>query len=125
MALIKNIETNEAPIGTGPYSQAIVTDNLIFVAGQGPIDPETHKVLGKDVIEQTRYTIKNIKNILEAAGSSLDKVVKINAYLADMKDFENFNKAYQEFFKKPFPARTTIGCVLNKIKVEIDAIAEK
>jgi len=121
----KIIETDKAPAGTGPYSQAIISGNLVFVAGQGPLHHKTHKVIGKDIIEQTRFTLTNIKNILEAAGSSLDKVVKVNAYLSDIKDYENYNKTYQEFFKKPFPVRTTVGCALTDIKIEIDVIAEK
>jgi 2-iminobutanoate/2-iminopropanoate deaminase len=121
----KVIETDKAPKGTGPYSQAIIAGNFVFVAGQGPLHPKTHEVIGKDIIEQTRFTLANIKNILEAAGSGLDKVVKVNAYLADINDYEKYNETYQEFFKKPYPARTTIGCVLTDIKVEIDVIAEK
>jgi 2-iminobutanoate/2-iminopropanoate deaminase len=123
--LKKAIETEKAPAGTGPYSQAIVAGGFVFVAGQGPLHPKTHEVTGKDIIEQTRFTLTNIKNILEAAGSELGKVVKVNAYLADINDYEKYNETYKEFFKKPYPVRTTIGCALTDIKIEIDVIAEK
>lgn len=122
---IKTIETNNAPKGTGPYSQAVVSGGFIFVSGQGPLDIKTHKVIGENIIEQTRYTLNNIKNILEAAGSNLKKVVKVNAYISNINEYEDYNKTYQEFFKSPFPARTTIACGLSGIKVEIDVIAEK
>ena len=121
----KIVETDKAPIGTGPYSQAVISGDFIFVSGQGPIHPKTHEIIGKDIIEQTRFTITNIKNILDAAGASLEKVVKVNAYISDIREYENYNKTYQEFFKAPYPARTTIGCELSNIKVEIDVIAEK
>lgn len=121
----KIIETDKAPGGTGPYSQAVIAGGFVFVAGQGPLHPKTHEVVGGDIIEQTRFTLTNIKNILEAAGSSIEKVVKVNAYLSDINDYQKYNETYQEFFKKPYPVRTTIGCALTDIKVEIDVIAEQ
>jgi 2-iminobutanoate/2-iminopropanoate deaminase len=121
----KVIQTDMAPMGTGPYSQAIVAGNFVFVAGQGPLHPKSHEVIGKDIVEQTRFTLINIKNILEAAGSSLAKVVKVNAYLANIEEYEKYNKTYQEFFEQPYPVRTTVGSTLTGIKIEIDVIAVK
>jgi len=119
------ISTSKAAKGKGPYSQAIATKDFIFTSGQGALHPKTNEVVGESIIEQTRHTLNNLKNILESAGSSFDKVVKVNAYLADINDFNDFNEAYKEFFKAPYPARTTIGCKLIGIKVEIDLVALK
>ena len=121
----KVITTDKAPAGTGPYSQALLSGELVFVAGQGPLHPVTHEIIGKDIVEQTRNTLNNIKSILEASGSGMDKVLKVNVYLSDIQDYDNFNKTYQEYFKPPFPVRTTIGCNLFDIKIEVDVIAEK
>jgi len=119
------VVTEKAPRSSGPISQAIVSGNFIFVAGQGPTDPATGKK-GETVAEQTRQVLTNVKNILEAAGASMDDVVKVSAYLADMKDFAEYNEVYKEFFNDPYPARTTVGAQLvNNILVEIDVIAEK
>lgn len=116
------IKTTKAPVPAGPYSQALVTDYHIFVAGQGPMDATTGQ---KDatVAGQTRQVLLNIKNILETAGASMNDVVKVSAFLADMKDFAEFNDVYKEFFAEPFPVRTTVGAQLVDILVEIDVIA--
>ena len=120
------IKTSKAPYSEeDPYSQAVISKNFVFVSGQGPINPITNKIEGDNIIEQTKYTLENIKNILESAGSGLDKVIKVNAYLSDIKDFDVYNKTYKEWFKPPYPARTTVGAVLTNIKIEIDVIAEK
>jgi 2-iminobutanoate/2-iminopropanoate deaminase len=120
----KSIMTNKAPMPAGSYSQAILTENLVFVAGQGPLDPAT-KTVPTTVSEQTRQVLTNIKNILLEAGSSMDKVVKVSVFLSDIKYFNEFNKVYEEFFNEPFPVRTTVGAQLNNIDVEIDVIALK
>jgi 2-iminobutanoate/2-iminopropanoate deaminase len=119
----KIIRTNGAPRPRGPYSQAIVTGGLVFVAGQGAVNPETQELELGDIQSETRRTLNNIKAILEAAGSSLRDVVRVGVFLSDMKDFEAMNKVYSEFFPENPPARTTVGAVLPKIKVEIDCIA--
>jgi len=119
----KAIVTTKAPAPAGPYSQAIVRGDRIYVAGQGPWDPVTKKV-ADNVSEQTRQVLSNIKNILEAAGASMDDVVKVSVFLADLKDFGEFNRVYSEFFKEPYPVRTTVGTQLLNILVEIDVIAE-
>lgn len=117
--------TDRAPKPVGPYSQAIVSGDLIFVSGQGPLDPATGKYTPADVRAETRRTLENVKAILEAAGSSLDKVVKCNVYLRDIKDFAAMNEVYATFFSGPAPARTTIqaGALPLGISVEIECIA--
>ena len=111
----------------GPYSPAVVIDNLVFVSGQGPIDPKTGAFVRGDVAEETRIAIQNLKLILEAAGSNLGNVLKVTLYLSDMDDFHAANEAYKEWFGPVFPARTTIEAARLPfdIKVEIDAIAFK
>ncbi|MGI6235250.1 MAG: RidA family protein [Christensenellales bacterium] len=118
----EKITTTNAPLPAGLYSQAIVTDTYVFVAGQGPQNASTGK-LPESVGGQTRQVLNNIKNILEAAGSNMQKVVKVSAFLNDMKDFKLFNEAYNEFFTDPYPVRTTIGAQLSGILVEIDVVA--
>jgi 2-iminobutanoate/2-iminopropanoate deaminase len=119
----KVIRTSEAPRPRGPYSQAIVADGFVFVAGQGPANPVTNELDLGDVRSETRRTLQNIRAILEAAGSSLRDVVRVGVFLADIKDFDAMNEVYGEFFLEDRPARTTVGAQLPKIKVEIDCIA--
>jgi len=121
------IETPNAPKPIGPYSQAIVEGDFIFLAGQGPTNPATGKVEMGDVASETRRTFENMKAVLEAAGSSLDKVVKCNVYLRDIKDFAAMNEVYKTYFKAPYPARTTIqaGALPGGIAVEIECIAKR
>jgi 2-iminobutanoate/2-iminopropanoate deaminase len=123
----KAVVTDKAPKPLGPYSQAIIEGDFIFLAGQGCTNPLTGKLeLGGVRLETTR-TFENIKAVLEAAGSSLDDVVKCNVYLRDMNDFAAMNEVYETFFSAPFPARTTIqaGALPGGIAVEIECIARK
>ncbi|GAB0112936.1 RidA family protein [Acidisoma sp. C75] len=110
-----------APAG-GHYSHAVVANGFVFVSGQGPTDPATGR-MPDDFAGQVRQTLANLRTILEGAGSSLDDVVKINAYLSDVTRFREWNAVYAEFFPAAPPARTTIGCQLNGILVEVDCIA--
>ena len=123
----KAVHTAKAPQPQGPYSQAIVQDDFIFVAGQGPINPGTGSRELGDARSETKRVFENIRAILEAAGSSLDHVVKCNVYLRDINDFAAMNEVYQTFFTAPFPARTTIqaGALPGGIAVEIECIAKK
>ena len=117
------IRTSDGPQPRGPYSQAIVADGFVFVAGQGPVNPSTNELELGDVGSETRRTLQNIQTILEAAGSSLRDVMRVGVFLADIKDFDAMNAVYSEFFPRDQPARTTVGAQLPKIKVEIDCIA--
>ena len=117
------IRTSQGPQPRGPYSQAIVADGFVFVAGQGAVNPSTNELELGDVASETRRTLQNIRAILEAAGSSLRDVVRVGVFLADIKDFDAMNVVYREFFPADQPARTTVGAQLPKIKVEIDCIA--
>jgi 2-iminobutanoate/2-iminopropanoate deaminase len=121
------ILTDKAPKPIGPYSQAIVEDGLIFVAGQGCMNPATGKLELGDVRSETKRVFENMRAILEAAGSSLEKVVKCNVYLRDINDFAAMNEVYATFFTAPYPARTTIqaGALPGGIAVEIECTAKK
>lgn len=123
------IATPNAPAAIGPYSQGIRLGNLIFTAGQGPVDPATGKIAPGGVAEQTTQVMKNLKAILEAGGSSLDKAVKASVFLKDMNDFAAMNAVYAQFLAPEGvvpPARTTVQAARlpMDILVEIDLIAE-
>jgi 2-iminobutanoate/2-iminopropanoate deaminase len=106
------------------YSAGVVIDGWLYVSGQGPVDLKTGKVVEGSIEEQTRLTLDHIRQIVRAAGGTLDDVVKCTCHLKDMQDFDRFNTVYVEFFKGVRPARTTVQSILwEGIKVEIDAIA--
>jgi 2-iminobutanoate/2-iminopropanoate deaminase len=107
-----------------PYSPVVVTGDLVFTAGQAPFDVNGNLV-SDDITEQTEQTLKNLRTCLEAAGCSLDDVVKVNAYLTDLADFPSYNAVYERTFSKPYPARTTVQAGLVGFKVEIEAIARR
>lgn len=121
----EQISTEKAPGAIGPYSQGIVLGNLIFTSGQIPYTPDGQ--VSEDIAEQTRQSLENIKSVLEAAGSSLDKVVKCTVFIADMEQFSIINQVYAQYFTEPFPARSCVqAAYLPKgVGVEIEAIAEK
>lgn len=121
----KVIQTEKAPKAIGPYSQAIRTDSMVFTAGQIALDPATMELVAGGVEEQTRQVLTNLSNVLEAAGSSLDKVVKTTVFLQDMNDFPKMNAIYAEYFGENPPARSTIAvAALPKGGlVEIEAVA--
>jgi 2-iminobutanoate/2-iminopropanoate deaminase len=120
------IRTDRAPKPVGPYSQAIVAGSTIYVAGQGPIDPSTGKVMMGTIEEQATLTFENIKAILEAAGFQMSDVVKVTAYLQDLTDFAKYNEVYKKYFSEPYPARATVGCqLLMHTFIEVDCIAVK
>lgn len=113
---------------TGAYSSAVEIDGWVYVSGQGPVDPKTAQPVRGSIEEETLYTLNQIKRILEAAGCTLNDVVKSTVHLADIGEFDRYNAAYKEFFKGAsiLPARTTVQSVLwNGIKVEIDVVARK
>jgi 2-iminobutanoate/2-iminopropanoate deaminase len=119
----KVIRTTDAPRPLGVYSQAIVTEGFVFVAGQGPINPQTNEMELGEIRSEVRRTLRNIEAILQASGSSLQEVVRIGVFLAELNDFAAMNEVFKEFFPENPPARTTVGVQLPKIKVEIDCIA--
>jgi len=119
------VHTDKAPKAIGPYSQAIRTDSMIFAAGQTGIDPATGDLIPGGVEEQTRQVLTNLRNVIEAAGSSFKHVVKTTVFLRDMNDFAKMNAIYAEYFGENPPARSTIavaGLPKNGL-VEIEAIA--
>jgi len=121
----KVIKTDKAPAAIGPYSQGYRAGDFIFVSGQGPLNPQTGKIQGDTIEEQTRQTLENIKAILEADGASMGDVVKVSVLLTDLDNFKPMNEVYKTFFPVPFPARMTygVGLALPNMLVEIDAIA--
>lgn len=109
---------------TKPFSSAIQTANTLYISGQGSIDLQTGEIIGADVQAQTIQTMNNIEEILRAANLTFKDLVKVNIYLTDLNDYQEFNETYRQFFQAPYPARTTIYCDLNyDLLVEIDAIA--
>ena len=121
----KVIRTTHAPRPRGVYSQAVVDGDFVFVAGQGSINPVTNELDLGDIRSETRRTLKNIQAILEASGCTLKDIVRIGVFLADLKDFDAMNDVFRQFFPEDPPARTTVGCELPRIKIEIDCIARR
>jgi 2-iminobutanoate/2-iminopropanoate deaminase len=121
----ERIQTENAPAAIGPYSQAIKAGGFVFASGQIPIDPQTGQFVAGGIAEQTRQVLKNLGAVLEAAGSSLDQVVKTTVFLADMKEFSGMNEVYATFFSSPPPARATVAAagLPRDARVEIEAVA--
>ena len=121
------IHTDLAPAAIGLYSQAVKTGSLLFVSGQLPIDPATGVFAGSDIAAQTRQSLTNLKNILNAAGADMCDVVKTTVYLANIADFAAMNAVYAEFFSVPYPARAAfeVACLPKNALVEIECVAVK
>lgn len=121
----ERIQTDKAPAAIGPYSQAIRAGGFVFVSGQIPIDPATGDFVKGGVGEQTQRILQNLSAVLEAAGSSIDQVVKTTVFLADMKEFAQMNEVYATFFKGAPPARATVAAagLPRDARVEIEAVA--
>ena len=119
------ISTKDAPQAIGPYSQAIKANGLIFTSGQIPIDPTTQQVVAGDVAAQTERVLRNLSEILEAAGSGLGKVVRSTVFLKSMDDFAAMNQVYGKYFSSTPPARSTVEVARlpKDVRVEIDVIA--
>lgn len=118
------VETSKAPRPVGPYSQAVIAGDFVYVAGQGPTDPATGKKVPGGIQAETEQTLRNIQAILEAAGTSLQNVVKVNVYLKEISEFAQMNEVYRRFFPGEPPARTTVQAQAPvDIQVEIDCIA--
>ncbi len=122
---MKSVATNSAPQAIGPYSQAIVTGNLVFCSGQIPLDPATMEIVGETITEQTNRVCQNLAGLLEAAGSSMGQVVKTTVYLKDMSEFAAMNEEYARHFGDHRPARAAVEVARlpKDVRVEIDAIA--
>jgi 2-iminobutanoate/2-iminopropanoate deaminase len=122
----REIKHPDKLVSTGSYSAGIQTDGWLFISGQGPLDLRTGEVVRGSIEDETQLTLSHIGKILEAAGYSFDDVVKCTCHLADIRDFDDFDRVYSKFFSGVRPARTTVQSVLwNGIKVEIDAIARR
>lgn len=119
------ISTPKAPAAIGPYSQAVLVNGMLFTSGVIPIDPETNTLVEGDVTVQARQAIGNLKNLIEASGSSMDKVVKTTVFIKDMNDFGKINDIYKDFFTNDFPARSCVEVARlpKDVLIEIEAIA--
>ena len=124
---MKAIHTDKAPAAIGPYSQAIEVNGFVYASGQLPIDPTTGNFPEGGVAAQTRQSILNAENILQAAGTDLKHVVKTTVYLADMADFGAMNEVYAQFFSEPYPARSAVAVkdLPKGALVEIEVLAAK
>ncbi|HZF39803.1 MAG TPA: RidA family protein [Blastocatellia bacterium] len=122
---MESIQTDRAPQAIGPYSQAIKANGFIFASGQIPLDPATMQIVEGGIEEQTERVLDNLKAVLEATGSSLDRVVKTTVYLADMSEFAAMNEIYARYFGSTKPARATVQVARlpRDVKVEIDVVA--
>jgi 2-iminobutanoate/2-iminopropanoate deaminase len=121
----KIILTDKAPAPIGPYSQGISVKGLLFTAGQVPIDPAVGKVVANDIKSQTRQALENLRAVVEAGGSNLDKVIKVTVFLKDMNDFATVNEIYAEYFGQSKPARSAVQVAKLPLDVmiEIEAVA--
>jgi 2-iminobutanoate/2-iminopropanoate deaminase len=119
------ISTDRGPKAIGPYSQAIRANGFVFVSGQIALDPHTQQLVPGDIAAQTQRVLENLKGIVEAAGSSLDKVVRTTVFLLDMNDFAAMNEVYSRYFAGNAPARATVQAARlpRDVRVEIDVIA--
>ncbi|WP_152043129.1 RidA family protein [Salinigranum salinum] len=122
---MREISTDDAPASIGPYSQGIVDDGTIYVSGQGPIDPESGDIVGDTIEEETERTLENVGAVLEAAGASLDDVVKATVFVRDMRNYAAINEVYGEYMSEPYPARSAVEVddLPVDIGVEIEVIA--
>ena len=119
------VQTDSAPKAIGPYSQAIKANGLVFASGQIPLDPATMQIVEGGIREQTERVMNNLSAVLQAAGSSLDRVVKTTVFLVDLADFADMNETYGRFFGEAPPARSTVQVsrLPRDVRIEIDLIA--
>ena len=122
----KIVFTEKAPKPVGPYSQAVISGDFVFVSGQIAVDPKSSKVIDGGIEAQTAQVLDNIKNILESVDLSLNDVMKISVFLNNISDYQAFNRVYSKYFEKDPPARTTVQSnLMAGVLLEIDAIAKK
>jgi len=119
------VETKKAPAAIGPYSQAVICGSTVYVSGQLPLDPATG-LMPETTPEQARQSLANLRNILEAAGSGLDRVLRVGIFMVDLADFKAVNEVYAAFFTGVCPARSTVQVAALPLgaKIEIEAVAE-
>ena len=122
---MKQIKTEKAPAAIGPYSQAIISGNTVYCSGQIPINPETGEI-PEGVANQAHQVFKNIKNLLEAAGTSINNVIKTSVFIKDMNDFAEINAIYAEYFTEPYPSRSCVEVARlpKDVLLETEVIAE-
>ena len=122
---VEVIKTAKAPQAIGPYSQAVRLQNLVFCSGQIPLDPNTGELVGEGIKDQTHQVLKNLKSVLEAAGTELNHVIKTTVFLTNLQNFNDMNEVYGKYFQEIFPARSTIqvAALPKGAIVEIEAIA--
>ncbi len=122
--MMETIQTQNAPAAIGPYSQGKIAGGLIFLSGQIPLDPSTGEIAGRDITEQTARVVQNIASLLEAAGSSFEKVVKTTCFIKEMADFAAFNRVYaQAFVSAPARSCVAVKTLPKDVLVEIEVIA--
>lgn len=114
------IQTDRAPAAVGPYSQAVRHGKLVFLSGQVALDPATGKLVGGDIGAQTRQVFRNLREVCEAAGGSLDGVLKLNIYLTDLRNFATVNEIMAATFSSPYPARATVGVSALPLGAEVE-----
>ena len=121
----ESVATDLGPKAIGPYSQAVRANGFVFVSGQIALDPRTQQLAAGDITGQTERVLENVKGILQAAGSSLEKVVRTTVFLADMGEFASMNEVYSRYFRQNLPARSTVQAARlpRDVRVEIDVIA--
>ena len=122
--MLKKISTDKAPAAIGPYSQGMIAGNMLYASGQIPINPATGEVEGEDISSQARLVMKNIGELLAAAGTEFSKVVKTTCFLADMNDFAAFNQVYAEYFtEKPARSCVAVKTLPKNVLCEVEVIA--
>jgi 2-iminobutanoate/2-iminopropanoate deaminase len=123
--MIETVATDRGPKAIGPYSQAVRANGFVFLSGQIPLDPKTQQVVEGDAAAQTERVLENLKAVVEAAGSSIQRVVKTTVFLSDMNDFAAMNEVYSRYFVTHPPARSTVEVsrLPKNVRVEIDLIA--
>jgi 2-iminobutanoate/2-iminopropanoate deaminase len=123
---LKEVKTDRAPAAIGPYSQAISAGGFVYASGQIPVNPATGLIEARDIGGQALQAFENLKNVLEAAGSGLSKVIKTTVFIKDMNDFARINEIYSGFFSAPYPARSCVEAARlpKDVLIEIEAIAE-
>lgn len=119
-----SFHTDKAAELGGPYSQAIIYKDMIYISGQGAVDPSTNQLITGTIENEAKLALENIKIIMESAGSSLDKILQVSVYLTDIRDYARFNEVYRNYFNDPMPARTCVEVrkLPFGLRIEIDTV---